>query len=146
MAWTETTRPHYERGHDRYASDCTDTEWVIIEPFMPAPSRIGRPRKSNLREVWNAIQYIAATGCQWALLPSVFHPSRPSSIISTASVIAASLIFSTKPSFASRAGFAVAMKSRRQLSLMIRASRQQKRADLAASMPGRKSRAGNGTS
>ena len=63
MAWTETTRSHYERGHDRYASDYTDTEWVIIEPFMPAPSRIGRPRKSNLREVWNAIQYIATTDC-----------------------------------------------------------------------------------
>ena len=74
MAWTETTRPHYQRGHDRYASDCTDGEWAIIEPFMPGPSRIGRPRKSNLREVWNAIQYIATTGCQWALLPKCFPP------------------------------------------------------------------------
>lgn len=74
MAWTETTRPHYERGLDRYASDCTDREWAIIKPFMPGPSRIGRPRKSNLREVWNAIQYIATTGCQWALLPKCFPP------------------------------------------------------------------------
>jgi transposase len=41
---------------------------------MPGPSRIGRPRKSNLREVWNAIQYIATTGCQWALLPKCFPP------------------------------------------------------------------------
>jgi len=39
MAWTETTRPQYERGLDRYASDCTDEEWAIIEPFMPGPSR-----------------------------------------------------------------------------------------------------------
>ena len=74
MACTETTRPRYQRCHDRYASDCTDGEWAIIEPFMPGPSRIGRPRKSNLREVWNAIQYIATTGCQWALLPKCFPP------------------------------------------------------------------------
>ena len=74
MAWTETTRPQYERGLDRYASDCTDEEWAIIEPFMPGPSRVGRPRKSNLREIWNAIQYIATTGCQWALLPKCFPP------------------------------------------------------------------------
>jgi transposase len=74
MAWTETTRPQYERDLDRYASDCTDEEWAIIEPFMPGPSRVGRPRKSKLREVWNAIQYIATTGCQWALLPKCFTP------------------------------------------------------------------------
>jgi transposase len=74
MAWTETTRPHYERGLDRDVSDCTDEEWAIIEPFMPRPSRVGRPRKSNLREIWNAIQYIATTGCQWALLPKCFPP------------------------------------------------------------------------
>jgi transposase len=74
MACTETTRPQYERGLDRYASDCTDEEWAIIEPFMPGPSCVGRPRKSNLREIWNAIQYIATTGCQWALLPKCFPP------------------------------------------------------------------------
>jgi transposase len=74
MGWTETTRPHYERGQDRYASDCTDAEWAIVEPFMPSPSCVGRPRKSNLREIWNAIQYIATTGCQWALLPKCFPP------------------------------------------------------------------------
>ena len=68
MAWTETSRHQYERGMDGYASDRTDGEWGIIEPFMPSPSRVGRPRKSNLREVWNAIQYIATTGGKWALL------------------------------------------------------------------------------
>jgi len=41
---------------------------------MPRPSKVGRPRKTSLREVWNAIQYIAATGCQWALLPKDFPP------------------------------------------------------------------------
>lgn len=74
MAWTETTRPQYVRGGMRYASDCTDAEWAIVEPFMPPPSRVGRPRTTLLRDVWNAIQYIAATGCQWAMLPKDFPP------------------------------------------------------------------------
>ncbi|MGH8515039.1 MAG: transposase, partial [Gammaproteobacteria bacterium] len=74
MAWTETTRLHYVRREARYASDCTDAEWAIVEPFMPPPSIVGRPRKTPLREVWNAIQYIAATGCQWAMLPKDFPP------------------------------------------------------------------------
>lgn len=74
MAWTEITREQYARRGLRYASDCTDEEWALIEPFMPARSKVGRPRKTNLREVWNAIQYIASTGCQWALLPKDFPP------------------------------------------------------------------------
>jgi transposase len=74
MAWTETTRGYYARGEGRYASDCTDGEWAIVASFMPPPCRLGRPRKTNLREVWNAIQYIAATGCQWAMLPKDFPP------------------------------------------------------------------------
>lgn len=74
MAWTEITREQYARRGLRYASDCTDEEWALIEPFMPARSKVGRPRKTNLREVWNAIQYIASAGCQWALLPKDFPP------------------------------------------------------------------------
>lgn len=27
-----------------------------------------------MRAVWNAIQYIASTGCQWAQLPKEFPP------------------------------------------------------------------------
>ena len=74
MAWTETTRLRYARCTERYASDCTDAEWAIVEPFMPPASRVGRPRKTLLRDVRNAIQYIAATGCQWATPPKDFPP------------------------------------------------------------------------
>lgn len=74
MAWTATTRHQYARREARYASDCTDAEWAIVEFFMPPPSLVGRPRKTQLREVWNAIQYIAATGCQRAMLPKDFPP------------------------------------------------------------------------
>lgn len=74
MTWTEITRRQHDRRELRYASDCTDAEWALIEPFMPRPSKVGRPRKTCMRSVWDAIQYIATTGCQWALLPKEFPP------------------------------------------------------------------------
>lgn len=74
MPWTETTREEYRRDCARYASDLTDEEWGWIAPFMPEPRRVGRPRKTDLREVMNAILYMASTGCQWRMLPKDFPP------------------------------------------------------------------------
>src|SRR5690606_13730192 len=74
MAWTETTRRHYERRCPRYASDLTDAEWALIEPLMPSPKRIGRPRKTALREGVNALLYMASSGGAWRLLPKDFPP------------------------------------------------------------------------
>jgi len=64
MPWTETTRREYERRGRRYASDMTDAEWALVAPFMPARKRTGRPRTTGLRDVCDAILYMAATGCQ----------------------------------------------------------------------------------
>ncbi len=72
--WTEITRPKYERGGGRYASDLTDREWALIEAFMPPRKKIGRPRTTELRDVMDAIMYMASTGCQWAMLPNDFPP------------------------------------------------------------------------
>lgn len=74
MAWTEITRPKYRRDGLRYASDATDQEWALIAPHLPPPAACGRWRKTSLREVVNAIFYIAQTGCQWRLLPKEFPP------------------------------------------------------------------------
>jgi len=74
MPWTEITRRQYERDGMRYASDLRDEEWVLIEPLMPPPSPIGRPRTTELRAVVNAILYMASTGCQWRQLPKEFPP------------------------------------------------------------------------
>lgn len=74
MAWTEITRIQYRREGLRYASDTTDAEWAVIDAVMPAPRRLGRPRRSDLRAVVNAIFYILATGCQWRALPREFPP------------------------------------------------------------------------
>ena len=52
----------------------SDREWALVVPFMPPPRRLGRPRTTDLREVMNAILYIATTGCQWVQLPKDFPP------------------------------------------------------------------------
>jgi transposase len=74
MAWTEITRPKYQRDGLRYASDTTDEEWALIEPHLPPPAACGRTREISLREVVNAVFYIVQTGCQWRLLPKNFPP------------------------------------------------------------------------
>jgi len=74
MAWTETTRPQYVRKGGKYASDLTDAEWALIAPFMPERKTTGRPRTTNLRDVFDAILYITTTGCQWRMLPNDFPP------------------------------------------------------------------------
>jgi transposase len=74
MAWTEFTRRRYERNGGKYASDATDAEWALTAPLMPTVRRIGRPRATEMREVFDAILYIATTGCQWRMLPNDFPP------------------------------------------------------------------------
>lgn len=72
--WTEITREQYRRDDLRYASDITAEEWSILDPLLPPPRYLGRPREVDLREVVNGIFYILATGCQWRALPKDFPP------------------------------------------------------------------------
>jgi len=74
MAWTDTARREHARPGKRYASDTTEREWALFAPFLPPPRRLGRPRRTDLREVTNAILYLVSTGCQWRLLPKDFPP------------------------------------------------------------------------
>ena len=57
-----------------YPTDLTDDEWQILEPLIPPAKLRGRPRKTNMREVLNAIFYLLRTGCAWRLLPHDFPP------------------------------------------------------------------------
>ncbi|MDP7534157.1 MAG: IS5 family transposase [SAR202 cluster bacterium] len=75
--WTAATRgrmAEIERKTKRYPTDLTDEEWATIEPFLPPPARTGRQRGVDLREVLNAIRYVARTGCGWRMLPKDFPP------------------------------------------------------------------------
>jgi len=56
-----------------YPSDVTDPQWALIEPLIPVYPG-GRPRKTDLRDVVDAICYLLRTGCQWRYLPKDFPP------------------------------------------------------------------------
>ena len=68
MAWPK------EIPFERYPSDLSDEEWLIVEPILEKanPYTTGRRRKVDLREVLNAIFYLNKTGCQWRYLPKCF--------------------------------------------------------------------------
>src|SRR5438128_8752349 len=72
--WTEITRPKYERKGLGYSSDLSDAEWAMIEPRLPQRNRLGRPPKTEPRNIVNALLYIVRTGCQWRQLPREFPP------------------------------------------------------------------------
>ncbi len=74
MPWTELTRRQHSRTGGKYASDLTDAEWALIAPLMPPPRTTGRPRTTRLRDVFDAILYMATSGCQWRMLPNDFPP------------------------------------------------------------------------
>jgi putative transposase len=69
MPWTDSARRQYARTATRYTTDLTDAEFALIVPHLPPPSRLGRPRTVDLREVLNAILYLLRSGCPWDLLP-----------------------------------------------------------------------------
>jgi putative transposase len=57
-----------------YPSDLTDDQWALIEPHLPPEPGGGRPRKTDMRDIVDAVLYILRTGCQWRYLPGDFPP------------------------------------------------------------------------
>ena len=74
MGWTATARRQYGRRATASANGLTDVEWAALARFMPPAKKLGRPRKTDLRSVVDAILYIAWTGCQWRALSDRFPP------------------------------------------------------------------------
>lgn len=72
--WTDSARAKYARPAKRYATDLSDAEFALIEPWLPPAGGLGRPRTTDLRAVLDAIFYLLRTGCQWRLLPKQFPP------------------------------------------------------------------------
>jgi hypothetical protein len=73
MVWTEATRTRYERHSGGYASDLADQKWELVVPFLPPTRTTGRPRATQMRDVMDAILYIASAGCAWRMLPMIFR-------------------------------------------------------------------------
>ena len=56
-----------------YPSDLTEAQWALVKPRIPVYPG-GRPRKTSMRDVVDAIFYVLRTGCQWRFLPKDFPP------------------------------------------------------------------------
>src|ERR1700677_3032860 len=75
--WTPATggrMAEIEKKSKRYTTDLTDEEWARSQAFLPGLARGGRPGETDLREVLNAIGYLARSGGGWRMLPKDFPP------------------------------------------------------------------------
>jgi putative transposase len=59
-----------------YPSDLTDLQWDNIEHLFrrPAKGPGGRPRSYDLRDIVDALFYMARSGCAWRMLPHDLPP------------------------------------------------------------------------
>ena len=55
-----------------YPSDLSDLEWELVQPLLPEPNPMGRPREVDFRALLNALFYVDRTGCQWRYIPGDF--------------------------------------------------------------------------
>lgn len=62
------------RKTKRYPTDLTDEEWERVKPLLPKPPKRGRKISVDLREMLNAIRYMARSGGGWRMLPTNFGP------------------------------------------------------------------------
>jgi len=72
--WTDATRRKHARKGLRYSSDLTDAEWAVLEPLLPAVSRLGLPPKWPRRTLLNGMLYILRSGQPWRMLPGDLPP------------------------------------------------------------------------
>jgi len=57
-----------------YLTDLSDAEFACLDPLLPPPRSVGRPRLHPPLEILNAIFYVVRSGCAWRLLPHEFPP------------------------------------------------------------------------
>ena len=55
-----------------YASDMTDGQWAVIEPFMPQ-NQPG-PERNDDRQVISGILHVLTSGCRWRDCPRTYGP------------------------------------------------------------------------
>ena len=59
-----------------YPTDLTDTEWKLIQPYVPEAKPGGRREEYLKREILNGIFYLLRSGCSWRMLPHDLPPWR----------------------------------------------------------------------
>ena len=75
MPWNETTKTQLARPRARFGSDLTDEKRDLNGSCLQPPAKRGRPRKTDLREVADAIQCMLDTRCRWQAISRCFPAS-----------------------------------------------------------------------
>lgn len=57
-----------------YPTDVTDEEWAFVTPYLTLCREDAEQREYPLRRVFNALRYVAKTGCHWRMLPNDLPP------------------------------------------------------------------------
>ena len=73
--WTDITRAKHARMGQRYSSDLTDAEWMVLEPLLPPRSKLGRPPKWSRRSILDGVLYVLRSGLPWRMLPRDLPPA-----------------------------------------------------------------------
>jgi len=59
-------------NRESYPTDLSAKQWKLLATMLPPPEQLGRKRSVDLREIINALCYLARSGCQWRMLPKEF--------------------------------------------------------------------------
>lgn len=62
------------RDRRSYLTDVSDEEWSFVAPYLALCREDAGQRGYPLRSVFNALRYIAKTGCHWRMLPNDLPP------------------------------------------------------------------------
>jgi len=57
-----------------YPSDVTDEEWWFVLPYLLLCREDAGQREHDLREVFDAVRYVARSGCAWRMVPGDLPP------------------------------------------------------------------------
>jgi transposase len=63
-----------KRVRSGYPSDVSDDEWAFVAPYLALCREDAPQRDYALRDVFNAVRYVAKTGSQWRFLPNDLPP------------------------------------------------------------------------
>ena len=74
MAWWADDGGMEKRVRSGYPSDVSDEEWAFVAPYLALCREDAAQRDYALRDVFNALRYIAKTGSQWRFLPNDLPP------------------------------------------------------------------------
>jgi transposase len=65
----------FEQPHRKpYPSDVSEEEWVFVAPYLVLMREDAPQRTYPLREIFNAVRYLARCGGPWRMLPNDLPP------------------------------------------------------------------------